>query len=116
MFSGMAERGGYIFLPHGARRASARFRLRGPSIKIGIPQPALNVDRTSDQGQGALVLASTPRRGGESAPIVILMLRRRTCRSRSRSRRITPLNPPLGLVRTLPTGIQLAGYGESSRR
>lgn len=102
---GLAEKVGYVFYIEHGPTPGMNVAYWGPEVKVGVPQPALNVNMdahtnveslscsfNSDKKKLPIVLIQEPN---SKAPIPIPIPD------------ITPLNPPLGALPPIPKGTEL---------
>ena len=100
----LAEEVGYVFYVEPGPEPGMSMGYWGPEIKLGMPQPALNINMDAhtnveslrftfdtDERKMPFLLIQEPT---TKAPIPIPVLD------------ITPLNPPLGLIPPIPKGIE----------
>jgi len=102
--SELASQVGYVFYLDPGPVPGANIAYWGPQIKIGIPQPALNINMDAHTNVESLSFSFNNNLNSiptlfyydelSKIPIVIPLPP------------ITPLNPPLGLIPPFPTGLQ----------
>ena len=95
---------GYIFRHEPGLAVGQSFAYWGPEIKVGIPQPSLNVDM--DEMTNVKSLSFSLDAEKNRIPTVFLMLKEAHVPIPIPIPPITPLNPPLGLVPPFPTGLR----------
>lgn len=100
----LADEVGYVFYMRPGPATGTTVAYWGPEIKVGVPQPALNVDMDAHTNVEALsfnydadaaVLPIVYVQNQESKVIIPIPIPN-----------ITPLNPPLGLVPAIPKNIE----------
>jgi len=109
----LAEDVGYVFYFKPGPVPGTSFAYWGPEIKIGVPQPALNVD----MGPHTNVESLSFNFNAENAELPILLIYNQETKVPIPIPvpAITPLNPPLGLIPPLPKRIKwIEGTGKLS--
>jgi hypothetical protein len=101
---GLAERVGYVFYIEPGPRPGLNTAYWGPTIKIGEPQPALNIDMDADTNIESLNF--TFDNNLNAIPTVFLYNEITKVIIPIPIPPITPLSPPLGLVPSIPTRIK----------
>jgi hypothetical protein len=99
----LAERVGYVFYIDPGPVPGANVAYWGPAIKVGVPQPALNVDM--DAYTNVLGLRFRFDAQQNKVPTVFLYNELTKVVLAIPIPPITPLSPPLGLIPPLPTSI-----------
>ncbi|MEP7012881.1 MAG: hypothetical protein ABJC13_21370 [Acidobacteriota bacterium] len=96
----LAEEVGYVFYLKPGPVTGTSIAYWGPEIKVGVPQPALNVDMDAETNVESLSFSYS----GENAalPIVYVQNQESKVLFVIPITSITPLNPPLGLVPAIP--------------
>jgi hypothetical protein len=96
----LAEEVGYVFYLKPGPVTGTSIAYWGPEIKVGVPQPALNVDMDAETNVESLSFSYS----GENAalPIVYVQNQESKVLFVIPVPSITPLNPPLGLVPAIP--------------
>jgi hypothetical protein len=100
----LADDVGYVFYMKPGPVPGLNVAYWGPEIKVGVPQPALNVD----MGPHTNVETLSFRFDGESKVLPVLFIQNQETKIPIPIPipDITPLNPPLGLVPPLPKRIE----------
>jgi hypothetical protein len=99
----LAHRSGYVFYVEPGPIAGVSKAYWGPEIKIGLPQPALNVDM--DAFTNVESLQFRVAKDKKKIPIVRIHEEKSKVPLELPIPDITPLNPPLGLIPPLPSSI-----------
>jgi hypothetical protein len=99
----LAERVGYVFYINSGPVPGANVAYWGPQIKIGVPQPALNVDMDAYTNVDSLTFSFDNQKN--KIPIVFIYNELTKAVIPIPVPPITPLNPPLGLIPPLPTSL-----------
>lgn len=99
----LADKVGYVFYLDPGPRPGTSVAYWGPRIKIGIPQPALNVDFDAYTNVESLTFAFDAQKN--KIPTVFLYNEQTKAVIAVPIPPITPLNPPLGLIPPLPTSV-----------
>jgi hypothetical protein len=99
----LAEEVGYVFYLKPGPAPGTNVAYWGPEIKVGVPQPALNVDMDAHTNVESLSFNFN----GESAELPILLIYNQETKVviPIPVPAITPLNPPLGLLPPIPKKI-----------
>ena len=107
----LAEKVGYVFYIDPGPKPGMSIAYWGPQIKIGVPQPALNINMDAHTNVESLSFSFDNDKNGiptvyyyneiTKATIVVPLPP------------ITPLNPPLGLLPPIPKQLKPAGRGLS---
>ena len=97
----LAERVGYVFYLEPGPVPGASVAYWGPQIKVGVPQPALNINM--DAHTNVLSLSFSFDNNKNAIPIVYYYNELTKVVIPVPIPPVTPLNPPLGLIPPLPT-------------
>ena len=98
----LAEEVGYVFYVEPGPVPGASVAYWGPEIKVGVPQPALNVNMDAHTNCESLSFNFDPRK--KKLPIVMIQNEQTHVPIPIPIPDITPLNPPLGLIPPLTLG------------
>jgi len=100
----LAEKVGYIFYIEPGPQVGRSSAYWGPEIKVGQPQPALNVDMDAHTNVEQLSF----RFDGEKRKLPVISIQNEESKVSIMIPvpDITPLNPPLGLIPPIPKGIE----------
>lgn len=102
----LAKRVGYVFyLEPGPVPGTSR-AYWGPEIKVGIPQPALNVDMGAHTNVESLSVSYDTE--SKELPVIFILNKETKAIIGIPVPDVTPLNPPLGLIPPIPKGIKPA--------
>lgn len=104
----LAERVGYVFYLEAGPVAGVNKAYWGPQIKLGVPQPALNVD--SDAYTNVESLSFSFDNQKNKIPTVVHYEEKTKTSLEFPVPPFTPLSPPLGLLPPIPTGTHRIGY------
>ena len=123
----LAREAGYVFYVDPGPLPGASTAYWGPEIKVGVPQPALNIDMDAHTNVEALQF----RFDKESKKMPVIFIQEETTRVPIPIPipDISPLNPPLGLIPPIPPKLEplrdaarmnpleavMYGLGEASR-
>jgi hypothetical protein len=109
----LAEQVGYVFYIEPGPVPGANIAYWGPQIKVGIPQPALNINMDAHTNVESLSFSFNSNQNSiptlfhydefTKVPIVIPLPP------------ITPLNPPLGLLPPIPTRLEPVSHDLAKR-
>jgi hypothetical protein len=99
----LAHRSGYVFYIEPGPLPGVSKAYWGPEIKIGVPQPALNVDM--DAFTNVESLQFRVEKDKKKIPLVRIQEEKSKVPLELPIPDITPLNPPLGLISPLPPTI-----------
>jgi hypothetical protein len=99
----LAERVGYVFYLEPGPAPGTNKAYWGPQIKLGVPQPALNIDMDAHTNVESLNFSFDNQKN--KIPTVFIYNEQTTVTIPIPIPPITPLNPPLGLVPPLPTSL-----------
>lgn len=104
----LADEVGYVFYVEPGPMPGQSIAYWGPEIKVGAPQPALNINMDAHTNVESLDFAFD----GESATLPIVMIQNKETKAiiGIPVPPITPLNPPLGLVPPIPKNIEYQDY------
>ena len=94
----MAEEAGYVFYIEPGPVPGTNIAYFGPELKIGVPQPALNVDMDAHTNVEALSFSFDPTKG--VLPIVLIQNQATRVPIPIPIPNLNPLQPPLGLLPT----------------
>jgi hypothetical protein len=97
----MAEEVGYVFYIDTGPVPGTNFAYFGPEIKVGVPQPALNIDMDAHTNVESMSFSFDPTKG--VLPVVYIQNRLTRVPIPIPIPKVNPLQPPLGL---LPTPIK----------
>lgn len=101
----LADEVGYVFYIEPGPTPGTSVAYWGPEIKVGVPQPALNMDM--DAQTNVESLSFTYSSNAAKLPIVFIQEPNTKAIFPIPIPDITPLNPPLGLVPPIPTDIEV---------
>lgn len=99
----LAERVGYVFYIEPGPQPGTNKAYWGPQIKLGIPQPALNIDMDAHTNVESLSFSFDNQKN--RIPTVYIYNELTKAVIPIPIPPITPLNPPLGLLPPLPTSL-----------
>jgi hypothetical protein len=107
----LADEVGYVFYVEPGPLPGMNTAYWGPEIKVGVPQPALNINMDAHTNLDALSFAFD----AESAvlPVVVIQNPQTKVPIGIPIPPITPLNPPLGLIPPIPKRIEF--FDESAK-
>jgi hypothetical protein len=94
----LAEQVGYVFYVEPGQVAGTNVAYFGPEIKIGVPQPALNVDMDALTNVESLSFSFDPTKG--VLPIVFIQNQATRIPIPLPIPNVNPLQPPLGVIST----------------
>lgn len=100
----LARRVGYVFYLDPGPVPGASVAYWGPQIKVGVPQPALNINM--DAHTNVLSLSFSFDNNRNAIPIVYYYNELTKAVLPVPIPPVTPLNPPLGLIPPLPTRLE----------
>jgi len=100
----LAERVGYVFYLEPGPAPGVSIGYWGPQIKIGVPQPALNINMDAHTNVETLSFQFDNNQNG--IPTVYLYNEITKVALTIPLPPITPLNPPLGLIPPIPTHLE----------
>jgi hypothetical protein len=101
----LASEAGYVFYVDSGPAPGTNVAYWGPEIKVGIPQPALNVDFDANRNVESLNFSFDSQ--SKALPIVWLQNPQTRVSIPIPIPDIGPLNPPLGVVPPLPKQIRI---------
>lgn len=96
----LANAAGYVFFLEPGPAPGVNFAYWGPEIKVGVPQPALNIDMDAHTNVESLSFRFDKEK--KETPVIFIHERFSKAIIPIPIPDITPLNPPLGLVPPLP--------------
>jgi len=99
----LADRGGYVFYLEPGPAPGVNKAYWGPQIKLGVPQPALNLNMDAHSNVESLSFNFDNQKN--KIPTVFIYNELTKAVIPIPIPPITPLNPPLGLIPPLPTSI-----------
>ena len=99
----LADRVGYVFYVDPGPVPGANIAYWGPRIKVGMPQPALNVDMDAHRNVSSLTFRFDSQK--TKIPTVFIYNELTKVVIPIPIPPITPLSPPLGLIPPIPTSI-----------
>ncbi|KQC39047.1 hypothetical protein [Frankia sp. ACN1ag] len=99
----LADKVGYVFYLEPGPKPGVNIAYWGPRVKVGVPQPALNVDFDAHTNVESLTFAFDAQRN--RIPTVFLYNEQTKAVIMIPIPPITPLNPPLGLIPPPPTSL-----------
>ncbi len=104
----LADEVGYVFYLEPGPQPGINFAYWGPEIKVGMPQPALNINLDMHTNVEKLDFMYD----GDSATLPIVMIQNRETKAiiGIPVPPITPLNPPLGLIPPLSLNVEYQDY------
>lgn len=100
----LADLVGYVFYMEPGPTSGVSFAYWGPQIKIGIPQPALNIDMDAHTNVESLSFSFNSEL--KKIPVVYIQNPQTKLPIAIPIPDITPLSPPLGAVPPLPKGLE----------
>jgi hypothetical protein len=98
----LAKRVGYVFYIDPGPKVGSSTAYWGPQVKVGVPQPALNVNMDAHTNVESLNFTFD----GQSRVLPLLRVQQEDQNILIPVPDITPLNPPLGLVEPLPNRVE----------
>lgn len=102
----LAKRVGYVFYLESGPVPGTSRAYWGPEIKVGIPQPALNVDMGAHTNVESLSISYDTE--SKELPVIFILNKETKAIIGIPVPDVTPLNPPLGLIPPIPKGIKPA--------
>jgi hypothetical protein len=99
----LADDVGYVFYMEPGPVPGMNFAYWGPEIKVGVPQPALNVDMDAHTNVEAMSFRFAA--DNKKLPVVVIQQQETHAPIPIPIPDITPLNPPLGLIPPIPKDI-----------
>ncbi|HEX9775213.1 MAG TPA: hypothetical protein VGB83_06505 [Actinomycetota bacterium] len=100
----LADEVGYVFAMNPGPAPGTSFAYWGPELKIGVPQPALNLDMDAHSNVESLQFTYEPDR--KELPIVYIQEPNSKVPIPIPIPDINPLNPPLGIVPAIPKRLE----------
>jgi hypothetical protein len=107
----LAKRVGYVFYLDPGPKPGMNIAYWGPQIKVGVPQPALNVNMDAHTNVESLSFTFDNNQNG--LPTVYIYNEITKVILTIPLPPITPLNPPLGLIPPIPTHLKPVGHNLS---
>jgi len=101
----LADEAGYVFYVEPGPAPGTNVAYWGPEIKIGVPQPALNLDLDAHTNVESLSFSFNGT--GKELPIVFIQNQLTKAPIPIPIPDLNPLQPPLGVIPPLPTGIKV---------
>jgi hypothetical protein len=101
---GLADDAGYVFYVDPGPAPGTNIAYWGPQIKIGIPQPALNVNMDAFTNVESLNFSFNA--SGPVLPVVFIQNKESKISIPLPIPSIGPLNPPLGVIPPLPSKVE----------
>jgi hypothetical protein len=101
----LARRAGYVFYIEPGPAPGMNVAYWGPEIKIGVPQPALNINMDAHTNVESLQFRFDKET--KTLPIVVIQEEKSKAPIPIPILDITPLNPPLGLIPPIPPRIEM---------
>jgi hypothetical protein len=109
----LADRVGYVFYVEPGPKPGMSIAYWGPEIKIGAPQPALNINMDAHTNVESLNCSFNA--DNNIIPVVYIQEKNSKAPIPIPIPDITPLNPPLGLIPPIPKGYEpVEGTGKYS--
>ena len=102
----LADRVGYVFYVDPGPAPGTSIAYWGPKVKVGVPQPALNLDMDAYSNAGPITFAFNSNE--RSLPQVMIQNEETKVPIPIILPDIGPLNPPLGLLQPLPSRLTKA--------
>jgi hypothetical protein len=103
----LADEAGYVFYVEAGPAPGTSLAYWGPEIKVGVPQPALNIDMDAHTNVESLTFSFNNQ--GKTQPIVFIQNQATKLTVPIPIPDIGPLNPPLGLIPPLPLKVEFLG-------
>lgn len=100
----LADEVGYVFYINPGPVPGTNVAYWGPEIKVGVPQPALNIDMDAHTNVESLSFDFDADK--KTLPVLFIQLKETKIPIPIPIPDITPLNPPLGLIPPLPKHIE----------
>jgi hypothetical protein len=101
----LAHEAGYVFYLEPGPAPGTNVAYWGPEVKIGVPQPALNLDLDAHSNVESLSFSFNGT--ARELPIVLIQNQLTRFPIPIPIPTVNPLQPPLGLIPPLPTGIKV---------
>ena len=109
----LADETGYVFYIEPGPKPGMNMAYWGPEIKIGLPQPALNINMDAHTNVDSLNFNFNA--DSKMLPVVFMQDKTTKVSIPIPIPDITPLNPPLGVIPPIPKGImQISGTAKLS--
>lgn len=105
----LAEETGYVFYLEPGPVPGVSAAYWGPEIKLGPPQPALNVDMDAHTNVETISFSFDNERN--RLPMIVIHPKETKIPIPIPVPDVTPLNPPLGALRPIPHGLQMIDSG-----
>jgi hypothetical protein len=100
----LAEDAGYVFYINPGPVPGVNFAYWGPEIKVGVPQPALNINMDAHTNVESLNFSFNAE--GSTLPILLIYIKETKIPIPIPIPAINPLSPPLGLLPPIPTNVE----------
>lgn len=100
----LADEVGYVFYINPGPVPGTNVAYWGPEIKVGVPQPALNIDMDAHTNVESLSFDFDADK--KTLPVLFIQLKETKIPIPIPIPDITPLNPPLGLIPPLPKHVE----------
>ncbi|MGB9178153.1 MAG: hypothetical protein WCB68_02820 [Pyrinomonadaceae bacterium] len=100
----LAEDAGYVFYINPGPMPGMNIAYWGPEIKVGVPQPALNINMDAHTNVESLNFSFNAE--GSTLPILMIYPKELPVPIPIPIPAINPLSPPLGLLPPIPTNIE----------
>ena len=100
----LADLVGYIFYMEPGSKPGISFAYWGPEIKVGVPQPALNIDMDAHTNVESLSFSFNTEKS--LIPVVYIQNPQTKLPIPIPVPDITPLSPPLGAIPPIPKGLE----------
>ncbi|MGK2915384.1 MAG: hypothetical protein ACSLE5_13225 [Porticoccaceae bacterium] len=101
----LAREAGYVFYIEPGPTPGANIAYFGPEIKVGVPQPALNVNMDAHTNVESLSFSFDPTKG--VLPVVFIQNALTRAPIPIPIPNVNPLQPPLGVLPTIPSNLRL---------
>lgn len=101
----MAEEAGYVFYVEPGPAPGTNFAYFGPEVKVGVPQPALNIDMDAHTNVEQMSFSFDPTKG--VLPVVFIQNQATRAPIPIPIPKLNPLQPPLGMLSTPLANIRL---------
>jgi hypothetical protein len=103
----LAGEAGYVFYLEAGPAPGTSLAYWGPEIKVGVPQPALNIDMDAHTNVESLTFSFNSQ--AKTQPVVFIQNQATKLTIPIPIPDISPLNPPLGLIPPLPLKLEFLG-------
>jgi hypothetical protein len=100
----LADRVGYVFYMEPGPVLGTSIAYWGPEFKVGVPQPALNVDMDAHSNVESLSFSYNSEKA--TLPIVLIYVKEAHAIIPIPVPSITPLSPPLGAIPPIPKNVE----------